>query len=98
MIEPIQCRAARDVLGWTVGDLSAVARGWGAATIIRFERGQATANKAIVAAIERALRFAGVDFINNGEPGARLVQRISTPIGRGAPAVGERRRKRPPLG
>jgi transcriptional regulator with XRE-family HTH domain len=79
MISAIQCRMARAALDWTVADLSAAA-GVGATTIVRFERGQATANRSTVASLKHALEAAGLRFLNGDEPGVSLVLHVALPI------------------
>ena len=56
---------ARGALGWSVRELSREAQ-VGTATITRFEGGQATPIPATLAAIQRALEAAGIEFIPGG--------------------------------
>ncbi len=64
---------ARAALGWSTIDLARKAD-VGVATVNRFETGQATTIPATLAAIQRALEAAGVEFIpeNGGGAGVRL--------------------------
>ena len=62
---------ARAALGWTVKRLSTASQ-VGTATINRFELGQAAPIPATLAAIQRALDAAGVEFLDGG--GVRLRQ------------------------
>ena len=72
-----QCRAARALLNWTMGDL-AKAASVGVMTINRFEGGKAV-SVASIGAIALALEKAGISFIAVGEvspsggDGVRLV-------------------------
>lgn len=61
MISPEQCRMARAGLGWTAKQL-ATAAGVGVATVNRFEAWQVTPIPATLAAIQRALEAAGIEF------------------------------------
>ena len=68
-----QCRAARGLLDWTqerLADKSGVSIG----AIRNFESGSTTPMRANLAAIQSALKAAGVEFIdpNGGGPGVRL--------------------------
>jgi transcriptional regulator with XRE-family HTH domain len=60
---------ARSALGWNVQELAERAQ-IGRATVIRFEGGQGAPNRVTVAAIQRALEAAGVEFLTEG--GVRL--------------------------
>jgi transcriptional regulator with XRE-family HTH domain len=64
---------ARVALGWNAAKLAGVAR-VGVATVNRFEAGTGAPIPATLAAIERALEAAGVEFIaeNGGGAGVRL--------------------------
>jgi transcriptional regulator with XRE-family HTH domain len=70
---PEQCRQARALLGWRAQRLG-LRSSTCAATVRRFERGDAQPHPAKVEAIRAALVAAGVEFINqNGsEPSVRL--------------------------
>jgi transcriptional regulator with XRE-family HTH domain len=73
MINFVQCKMARVGLGWNATRLAEAAQ-VGVATVNRFEAGVGTIIPATLAAIERALEAAGVEFIdeNGGGPGVRL--------------------------
>jgi transcriptional regulator with XRE-family HTH domain len=64
---------ARAALDWGIRDLAREAR-VGVNTVARFEAGQAIPIPATLAAIQRALEEAGVEFISGdgGGPGVRL--------------------------
>ena len=68
-----QVRMARGALNWTVRDL-AEAAGLHRNTITNLEVGRYAGDPETLAVIERVLRQAGVDFIdeNGGGPGVRL--------------------------
>jgi len=68
---------ARAALNWTVRDL-AEATGLHRNTISNIETGRYIGDATTIAAIEAALRSAGVEFIdeNGGGPGVRLKKRI----------------------
>ena len=80
MLIPAQCRAARGLLDWTQQELADRA-GVGIVTVRQLEAGSSEPRRATVDVIKRALREAGVDFIdeNGGGPGVRL-RRGSKPI------------------
>lgn len=61
----MQCRMARAALNWSTKELAEKAR-VGMATVARFERGDASTIPATLAAIQRALEAAGVEFIDRG--------------------------------
>lgn len=65
-------RAARGLLNWTVRDLAERA-GVHRNTVTRMEADKVTHGPTIEA-IVRALREAGVEFLNGGEPGVKLRQ------------------------
>lgn len=71
-----QVRMARGALNWTVRDL-AEAAGLHRNTITNLEVGRYAGDPETLAVIERVLRQAGVDFIdeNGGGPGVRLRKR-----------------------
>ena len=73
MITSTQCRMARAALRWSLKDLSERSQ-VSHVTINRFEMGQASSNPATLAALQRALEAAGVEFIaeNGGGAGVRL--------------------------
>ena len=64
-----QCRMARAALDWTAAQLAEQA-GVGVTTVIRFEGGQTTPNRATLSALQRALEAAGVEFISENGSGA----------------------------
>ena len=73
MITPAQCKAARELLGWSWTQL---ARASGAlqSTILVFELGTAKTRPATFVKLRTALEAAGIEFIpeNGGGPGVRL--------------------------
>ncbi len=66
-----QVRAARGFLAWSQRDLAKTAR-VGLSTVADFERGLRTPIENNLAAIERALEEAGIEFTNGDTPGVRL--------------------------
>ncbi len=56
---------ARAALGWGTRDLAREA-GIGVSTVTRFETGQKEPTKANLAAIQRALETAGIEFTDDG--------------------------------
>ena len=76
MVIPVQSKMARAALGWSVRDLAREAR-VGVNTVVRFEAGQASPIPATLAAIQRALEAAGVEFTDGDEPGVKLRKRRS---------------------
>lgn len=62
---PDQCRAARGLLGWSQDNLATAAQ-VSIRTIQAFELGQRDPIPATVAALQRALEEAGVEFIAGG--------------------------------
>jgi transcriptional regulator with XRE-family HTH domain len=76
MITAVQCRMARAALGWGVRDLAREAK-VGVSTVTRFEAG-ADPIPATLAAIQRAMEAAGVEFTNGDAPGVRLKLRQGT--------------------
>ncbi len=73
MISPMQCRAARALLGWSQQDLADRAR-VGIVTIRQLEAGVHEPRRATLEVVRRALETAGVVFIdeNGGGAGVRL--------------------------
>jgi transcriptional regulator with XRE-family HTH domain len=65
-----QCKMARAALGLSVAD-AAKAAGVSTNTIVRFEHGERLQERTI-AAIQRALEAAGVEFLNHEQPGVRM--------------------------
>ena len=76
MLWPAQCRAGRALLDMTQPQLAELA-GLGLSTVVDFEKERRQVSVAAVEAIRRALRRAGVEFIdeNGGGPGVRLRKR-----------------------
>ena len=62
-ITPKQCKAARDLLGWTQGNLSEKSE-IGESTIADFERGFRTPFARTLRDIRIAFEEAGIEFIN----------------------------------
>jgi transcriptional regulator with XRE-family HTH domain len=71
LLTPSQCRAARALIDWSQQQL-ADASHVGNATIRNFESGRSTPQHSTLAALQRALEDAGVEFTNGGQPGVRL--------------------------
>jgi DNA-binding XRE family transcriptional regulator len=69
-----QVRMARAALNWTVRDL-AKATGLHRNTINNIEVGRYAGDPESLAAIERVLTRAGVEFTNGDQPGVRLRKR-----------------------
>lgn len=70
-ITPAQCRAGRALVEMDQNTLAAsasVSRG----VVIDFEKGKRTPGANNLAAIQRVLEAAGVEFIDGGQPGVRL--------------------------
>lgn len=65
-----QCRAARGMLGWSQHKLATRAQ-VGIVTVRAFERGTTQPRNATIAAMQRALEAAGVEFTNGDEPGIK---------------------------
>lgn len=70
-ISAAQIRAARGLIDWSQTQLAKEA-GVGISTIADFERGKRTPIGNNLAAIQRALEAAGVEFTNGNEPGVKL--------------------------
>ena len=73
-ISPIQCRAARGILGWSQSDLASRA-GVSTPTVSVFETGKRETHSNNLAAIRRALEDAGVEILASTErrgPGVSL--------------------------
>jgi transcriptional regulator with XRE-family HTH domain len=75
-MRPAQCRAARALLEITQPELARLA-GLGLSTVVDFEKERRQVSVAAVETIQRALRRAGIEFIdeNGGGPGVRLQKR-----------------------
>jgi transcriptional regulator with XRE-family HTH domain len=75
-MRPAQCRAARALLNITQPELAKLA-GLGLSTVVDFEKGRRQVSLAGVETIQRALRRAGIEFIdeNVGGLGVRLRKR-----------------------
>jgi transcriptional regulator with XRE-family HTH domain len=71
MITSAQSRAARALLNWSQPQL-AKASGTGVSTIRDFETGKRNPIANNLAAIQRALEVAGVEFTNGERPGVRM--------------------------
>jgi transcriptional regulator with XRE-family HTH domain len=68
-ITPAQCLAGRKALGWSAAGLASKAR-IHPRTVGNFESGLRTPYAETLAAIERAMRAAGVEFVGEGGGGA----------------------------
>ena len=75
-ISAAQIRAARGLIDWSQTQLAKEA-GVGISTIADFERGRRTPIGNNLAAIQRALEAAGVEFTNGNEPGVKLKRKAS---------------------
>jgi transcriptional regulator with XRE-family HTH domain len=69
MITAAQSRMARAGLGWNIAQLAAAAQ-VGKATVFRFEAGASETIPATLAAMQRALEAAGIEFLDDN--GLRL--------------------------
>ena len=70
-ILPVQCRAARGLIDMTLVDLAKSAT-ISKNVIVDFEKGRRVPNRNNLAAIQRVLEEAGVEFTNGDGPGVRL--------------------------
>jgi transcriptional regulator with XRE-family HTH domain len=70
-VKPAQVRMARAALNWSLQQL-ADASGVHRNTISNFETGRYAGEAEKIAAMQRALEAAGVEFTNGGEPGVRM--------------------------
>lgn len=68
---PAQSRAARGLVDWSQVELASKSN-LSESTVRDFERGRRVPNPNNLAAIQRALEAAGVEFTNGGEPGVKL--------------------------
>ena len=66
-----QLRAARGLLGWSQ-EMLAEKSGVGRATIADFEAGKRTPYDRTITTLRAALKSAGVEFTNGGQPGVRM--------------------------
>jgi transcriptional regulator with XRE-family HTH domain len=71
LLTPSQCRAARALIDWSQQQL-ANASLVGNATIRNFESGRSNPQNSTLAALQRALEAAGVEFTNGDQPGVRM--------------------------
>ncbi|MCJ2049373.1 multiprotein-bridging factor 1 family protein [Methylobacterium sp. J-070] len=71
MFAPALSRAARGLIDWSQSDLAA-ASGVSLSTVRDFETSKRTPIANNLAALQRALEAAGVEFTNGGEPGVKL--------------------------
>jgi transcriptional regulator with XRE-family HTH domain len=74
MISPSQSRAGRALLDWSQEQLATLAH-LGLSTIRDFEKGRRLPTHNNLAAIQRALEEAGVEFTNGDRPGVRLARK-----------------------
>ncbi|WP_146191607.1 transcriptional regulator [Azospirillum humicireducens] len=70
IMTPDQCRTARNLLDWSVGDLGRRS-GADLEAVAGFENGRNAADSLIVTSLRRTFESVGVEFINWGS-GARL--------------------------
>ena len=70
-ILPAQCRAARGLIAMDQADLAEAAN-VSRNVIIDFEKGRRVPTRNNLAAIQRVLEKAGVEFTNGDAPGVRL--------------------------
>jgi transcriptional regulator with XRE-family HTH domain len=70
-ISPAQCRAARGLIAIDQADLAEAAN-VSRNVIIDFEKGRRMPTRNNLAAIQRVLEKAGVEFTNGDAPGVRL--------------------------
>lgn len=70
-----QVKAARALLGWTQGDLAAKS-GVSEPTVFRLEAddGELGGRDATAGKIRQTLEDAGIEFMNHGQPGVRLLR------------------------
>ncbi|HWA92059.1 MAG TPA: helix-turn-helix transcriptional regulator [Rhizomicrobium sp.] len=71
---PAQCRAARGLIDMSQTQL-AEAAGVSSRTVLDFEAGKRQPIKATLAAMQRALEEAGVEFTNGGQAGVRVADK-----------------------
>jgi transcriptional regulator with XRE-family HTH domain len=82
MITAAQSKMARAGLGWSIAKLAAAAQ-VGMATVARFETGASETIPTILAAIQRALEAAGIEFLPDN--GVRLKATPKPPSGGSTP-------------
>lgn len=75
-ITAAQSRAARGLLDWSQSELGSRSN-LSESTIRDFEKGRRVPAINNLAAIQRALEAAGVEFINGGQPGVRIAAQPS---------------------
>jgi transcriptional regulator with XRE-family HTH domain len=68
---PAQCRAARNLLSWTQGQLAEQSKVT-EKTIADFERGATKPHAQTLARISSAFDAAGIEFLNGDAPGVPL--------------------------
>jgi transcriptional regulator with XRE-family HTH domain len=68
---PEQCRAARGLKDWSQTKLASEAK-VGESTVRNFEAGRSIPVANNLAAIQKAMEAAGVEFTNGDQPGVRL--------------------------
>lgn len=67
-----QCRGARAMLGLSQKALASRS-GVGERTLVEFEKNQSRPLPRTLDALRRALESAGIEFIDDGAPGVRLI-------------------------
>jgi transcriptional regulator with XRE-family HTH domain len=71
-IAPAQLKAARQLLDWSQDDVAG-ASGLDTSTIVNFERGKNSSDRAALADIQKTLEAAGVEFVEiAGAAGVKL--------------------------
>ncbi|WP_342343803.1 helix-turn-helix domain-containing protein [Chthonobacter albigriseus] len=70
---PTLCRAARVLLEWHQPDLAENA-GVGLSTVVDFEKDRRAVSQEKIDAMRAALEAAGIEFLNHGRPGVRLIK------------------------
>jgi transcriptional regulator with XRE-family HTH domain len=68
-ITPAQVKAARELLGWSHGELATRSR-VGILTIAEFEAGTQEISEGAIIHLRWALQSTGIEFINGGEASA----------------------------
>ena len=72
-MNPDQSRAARGLLDWSQAELAARSN-LSESTVRDFEKGRRVPSINNLAAIQRVLEAAGVEFIDGNQPGVRLTR------------------------